>query len=111
MSEGSSAEPTQARGEPSRGGVGLDDALRVPAHVAFRAVEGELVVLDLERGRYYGLNQVGARAWALVLEEGTPRRVWQTMADEYAVAPEVLADDLLDLFGALVGERLLMPAQ
>lgn len=36
-----------------------------------RVVDGEAVMLDLETGEYYGLNNVGTHIWGL-LEAGAP---------------------------------------
>jgi hypothetical protein len=39
------------------------DKLVIRPHVHARAFDAELVIVDLDRGEYYGLNPVGARVW------------------------------------------------
>ncbi len=68
---------------------------------------GEAAVLHLPSGRYYGLNAVGARVWALVREPITVARLRATLLAEYDVAPEHLERDLTDLLERLAAEALI----
>ncbi len=65
--------------------------------VVSRELEGEAVILNLESGVYFGLNEVGARIWALIQQYGSLRKVLEAMQKEYEVAPQVLERDLLQL--------------
>lgn len=38
----------------------------VPSHVVYRAFAGETVILNLETGKYHGLNRTGGRMLALL---------------------------------------------
>jgi Coenzyme PQQ synthesis protein D (PqqD) len=58
---------------------------------------GEAVILDLRSGVYYGLNEVGARIWALVQQPQTLQSIQHTLLQEYDVDPEVCAQDILHL--------------
>jgi hypothetical protein len=69
--------------------------------VVSRELEGEAVILNLESGVYFGLNEVGARIWALIQQYGSLRKVLETIQEEYEVAPQVLESDLLQLVGQL----------
>lgn len=67
----------------------------------FCDLEGEAVILKLDTGVYYGLNEVGARVWALV-QQPTPFKVMlQTVVSEYEVEPQECANDLLTLLEEL----------
>ena len=50
----------------------MDLATRVtiPETVLFRDLDGEAVLLDTVSGRYFGLNEVGTRMWALLQFHG-----------------------------------------
>ena len=70
-----------------------DDRVSVPAGVHAREFDGELVVLDLQRGDYFGLDEVGARAWAELARGRSPRQVAALLSGEYNVdEARVLAD-------------------
>jgi hypothetical protein len=69
--------------------------------VIFRELEDGAVLLDLESGVYFGLDEVGTRVWTLLLERGTPAAVCDAMLGEFEVDAEVLAGDVLRLVGEL----------
>jgi len=43
--------------------VTLETPFTIPEGVVSREIEGETVLLNLESGRYFGLNAVGTRVW------------------------------------------------
>lgn len=46
----------------------LSDIFTVSDEVVAREVGGEMVLLDLESGQYFGLDTVGGRIWELLSE-------------------------------------------
>jgi hypothetical protein len=90
--------------------LSLDDELTIAPDVMFRHLSGEAVLLDLKSGTYFGLNDVGARTWQLVLEHGKLSRVLDALLDEYAGARDVVERDLLELAGQLVARKLVAVA-
>jgi hypothetical protein len=85
----------------------LDTNLTVPPGVLFRDLDGEAVLLELESGRYYGLNETGTRMWLLLQEHGSVEAALHTLLDEYDVAEERLRKELLGFVGTLTSQRLL----
>jgi hypothetical protein len=85
----------------------LDTHVTVPPGVLFRDLDGEAVLLELESGRYYGLNETGTRIWLLLQEHGSVEAALHTLLDEYDVAEERLRRELLGFVGTLTSQRLL----
>jgi hypothetical protein len=81
--------------------------VRVGKDTSFEQVGGEVVLLNLESGKYYGLDEVGARMWTLLAQHGALEPVYQALLEEYDVAPERLQHDLLALVDDLVKHGLL----
>ena len=48
--------------------------------VIAKMVGSEMVLLDYDRGIYYGLNPVGARLWQLLSEGETSERIVELLA-------------------------------
>ncbi len=46
--------------------MNMNSQFLVPSQVRARTVGGEIVLLHLESGVYFGLDPVGARAWQLI---------------------------------------------
>ena len=86
--------------------LSLDDALSVAPEVMFRNLNDEAVLLDLKSGLYFGLNDVGARTWQLILQHGRLADVLDALLLEYDLDREEGARDLLALATELVGRQL-----
>jgi len=74
--------------------------------VVSRDLEGEAIMLNLDSGVYFGLNEVGTRMWALIQEHGSLRKVFEVMQREYDVTPQTLESDLLRIVGELRAKGL-----
>ncbi len=81
--------------------------VKIPHGVLCSPVANEAVLLELESGRYFGLNEVGARVWALLQQEPDLGSVEARLIDEYEVDPETLRRDLQRLVDELVQAGLL----
>ena len=73
-------------------------------------MEGEAVIVDLESGTYFGLNDVGTRMWQLIEQHGRLRQVFDDLAAEFDVAADTLERDLLHIAARFVDKGLGRPA-
>ena len=81
----------------------------IPApHVIFKRVGDEIVLLDYERGIYYGLDAVGGRVWELLGEGKDRAAVIDQLLLEYDVGADELTRDLDALLAELQGLGLLL---
>ena len=60
-------------------------------------LSGEVAILDLKAGMYYGLNEIGARIWRLVKEPKTFRELLDLLLDEYEVERKDCEKDVSSL--------------
>jgi hypothetical protein len=98
--------------DPRKNGeVALESLVTIREGVVFRELEGEAVLLSLESGTYFGLNEVGTRIWALIQEHRSLRSVLETMQQEYEVSPKTLESDLLRLVEELQAKGLVSISQ
>ena len=81
--------------------------LHIPDHVVSREVGDETVVLNLESGNYFGLNEVGARIWSGLAAGVTPAEIRASIVTEFAVDQDVIAKDMEELVGKLLTSGLL----
>lgn len=68
---------------------------------------GEVAILNLKAGVYYGLDAVGARIWSLIQEPRTVNEIRNILLEEYEVEPERCERDLLVLLQRLATEGLI----
>jgi hypothetical protein len=85
----------------------LQSVIHIPQTVLFRDLAGEAVLLHLDTGKYYGLDPVGARMWALLAQDGHMEQAYRALLDEYDVAPEQLERDLVAFVDKLAAQQLL----
>lgn len=85
--------------------------IELSEEVAFRELSGQGVLLDLASGMYFGLNEVGARLWALLAEDGSLDHAAQRLEREFDVAPDVLRADLSQLLGEMQAKGLVRVVQ
>ena len=72
-------------------------------------LEDEVAILHVERGRYYGLNPVGARIWRLLEEERTLEQLETALLlADYEVEPDVLRRDIETLLQRMSREGLVV---
>lgn len=89
--------------------LSLDSTVGVPPDVIYRGVDQETVVLNLETGVYFGLDDVGARIWQLIVERGSLRAVRAALVDEFDVSAEALDRDLIAFVTELHAKGLIVP--
>ena len=88
----------------------LDDTIVVSDNQVSADLAGEVVILGMREGVYFGVQAAGARIWALLQ---TPRRLGDLVAmltAEYAVPPEQCATDVLAFAEDLAGRGLVIRA-
>ena len=79
--------------------------------MVFQEVEGETVLLDLERQHYFSLDEVGARVWALLGEHGGDvEGVVAAMLAEFDVDEQTLRRDVDALIAQLRSAGLVVAA-
>ena len=74
--------------------------------VIAKMVGSEMVLLDYDRGVYYGLNPVGARVWQLLSDGEASDRIIELLAGEYDVARGTLEADVAALLRDLQAKEL-----
>ena len=88
----------------------MKETYKVASHIAWRRVDNEIVVLDLESSLYYSFNDTGARIWELLAERATLEQAVVRVADEYNAPQKTIEKDAHDFLTGLRREKLLVPA-
>jgi hypothetical protein len=80
---------------------------RASPHVHARAFDEELVLLDLQGGSYYGLNEIGAKLWGGLTQGQSVAEIASALQGEYQVSETTLVNDLLAITSELLQKGLL----
>ena len=67
----------------------------------------EAVILNLDSGIYYGLNEVGARVWELIQQPQRFSKLHSILLEEYDVSAEACKQDLTKVLWDLKAASLI----
>jgi len=86
----------------------LSDRFTVTNDVVAREVGGEMVLLDLSSGQYFGLDPVGARIWELLSERPHGlNELSDCIENEFDAPREQIESDLIALAKQLLEQKLI----
>ncbi|MDZ7842508.1 MAG: PqqD family protein [Gammaproteobacteria bacterium] len=74
---------------------------KIADNVLFQEVDGEAVLLSLDEGCYYGLDELGTRIWKLINQDLDSEQVIAAIVEEYEVEPDQARRDLEAFLGDL----------
>jgi Coenzyme PQQ synthesis protein D (PqqD) len=84
----------------------LASKVKVPQHVVYRSFPAETVVLNLETGKYHGLNATAGRMIEALEQAACVRDAAAELATHYEQDPSVVERDLCELCQALLERGL-----
>jgi hypothetical protein len=71
-------------------------------------MDGEIVMLSLQRGEYFGLDKVGSRIWELIEQSIVVDTIKKVLLDEYEVDVLTCEKDLLEFLEDLESKGLII---
>lgn len=86
-------------------------AVQVAPHVLSAGRGDATMLLHVERGRYYTLNETGSRIWSLICEGVPFDMIVERLRDEYAIDAARAETDAASLIGRLLSESLVVCAE
>ncbi len=88
------------------GAMTLESRVRIKDDVVYRDIDGEMVLLNLATGVYFGLDEVGSRIWHLLGAHQSFKPVIDALQDEYDVTEAQCAQDLIGLVAQMMEQGL-----
>jgi len=77
------------------------ESYRISDNAIRQNVGDESVILNLDNGQYYGLDEIGSRMLDLIEQHGQVDTVVDVLVDEYDAEVEKIATDLRELLDEL----------
>jgi hypothetical protein len=74
--------------------------------VIWRDVGGDVVILNVKAGVYFGIDGSGSQMWRELAEHGSVEKTLASLQQQFDVAPDELKRDLDDLLAKLVQKGL-----
>lgn len=89
--------------------IGPESRLRRRDRVLVQRAAGTLVLLDLDGGQYYALDEVSARVWELCDGDHGVGTITEAIGAEYDAPVETIYEDVLAFLEEMLDENLLVP--
>jgi hypothetical protein len=89
----------------------MNQSARLRIHspkVANEIIDGEVIMINLDTGNYYSLDNVGALVWSLIAKQMTVQDVVDETARQYAGEAQEISDALTQLIDDLRLEGLIV---
>ena len=71
-------------------------------------LDGEKVMMDLEKGRYFMMNQVGSRIWELIENPLKVNEIVNALLQEYDVRRDTCEKEVMDFLNKLNNANLIV---
>ena len=88
--------------------IGLDIIVAQTPGLVAADMDGETVMLNIEKGNYYGLDGIGSRIWELIEKPHTARAVVAALLEEYDVEETTCQNDVLTFLNQLFAQGLVL---
>ncbi len=85
--------------------------LRIPSHIRAMIDNEGAVLLDLEAGKYYSLNEVGVEIWNHVEQGRSREEILRHLRDAYCIPAERLETELSEFVSSLQQKGLIHVGQ
>ena len=69
-------------------------------------IDDEVVMMNIQSGKYYGIDTIGSRIWDLINEKIQVQQVIDQLLEEYDVSEEQCKNDVLEFLDELNGNKL-----
>lgn len=81
--------------------------VRLRQDIAWREIDGEIVLLDLAGSAYYSVGHAGVVLWPSVVEGATVAQLTDVLVERFRLEPQQAERDVRDFLEALGEEGLL----
>lgn len=88
--------------------IGPENRLRRRERVLVQRAAGTLVLLDLDGGQYYALDEVSARVWELCDGQHGVGAIVEAVGAEYDAPVATIYEDVLAFLEEMLDENLLV---
>jgi hypothetical protein len=74
----------------------------------FSEIDGEVVMLSIENGEYYGMDEIGSRIWHLLENPLTFKELIAKLTVEFTVSDDQCKSDVIGFLDKLIEKKLIL---
>ena len=88
-------------------GVNIDSVITKNTEIDDTDLDGEKVMMNLDKGQYFMMNEVGSRIWELIEGNTSIVNIIETLTNEYDVDEETCENTVMEFLGRLKNADLI----
>ena len=88
--------------------LNLDTTLQRSQTILASTVGTEMVMMDIDVGKYYGFNEVGTRIWNLLEIPCSVQSICKHLLQEFEVKPETCEQEVVSFVNQLLRFKLII---
>ena len=88
-------------------GVNLDSVVSKNEEIDDTDLDGEKVMMNIDKGQYFIMNEVGSRIWELIEGNTSIVNIIETLTNEYQVDEETCENTVMEFLGRLKDAELI----
>ena len=71
-------------------------------------IDGEKIMLNMDKGEYYGMDKIASRIWELLNEEIEIEKLIQKLLEEFEIDYETCKNDVLEFLDGMLKKNLIV---
>lgn len=87
--------------------IGLDTIINKNLEIDDTDLDGEKVMMNLDKGEYFMMNEVGSRIWEIITEPMNVKGIVDALRSEYEVDEETCEDTVIEFLERLNNAELI----
>ena len=87
--------------------INLDTIINKNLEIEDTDLDGEKVMMNLDKGEYFMMNEVGSRIWDIIIEPINVKGIIEALLSEYEVDEETCTDTVIEFLGRLNNAELI----
>lgn len=88
-------------------GINLDTVINRNLEIDDADLDGEKVMMNLDKGEYFMMNEVGSRIWEIVERNISVKSIIEVLQSEYEVDEETCKETVVEFLGRLKNADLI----
>lgn len=88
-------------------GINLDTVINKNLEIDDTDLDGEKVMMNLDKGEYFMMDEVGSRIWDIIIEPINVKGIIEALLSEYEVDEETCTDTVIEFLGRLNNAELI----
>jgi len=81
--------------------------IEISKDLVYQELDGEMVLLDMKSGQYFGIDEIGCRIWRMLEDKVPPVSIIEKLLEEYEVEKDLCRQQVVTFLEKLEHNNLI----